>query len=240
MALRAPSTLCSLLLTALLAGCIEPPPDGVLAVTLASAADGAPLAGALVAIEEGGLFVPAYTYGAQAGIEPTGEEEVPPVPGAFTILLPGGPKGLHVFAEGYSVASAGVEVTPKGREYQTLDIRPLPLPEETPRPTTTELRFSPSAAQPGEPVELSVAVAGAEGDAISDQVVVIQPDQRISAALNPPAPPEGEDPPEGPVDGIWTVGLTAPLERGAYAYYVVATSQAGVPAPIQSVTLIVD
>jgi len=234
MALRASSALCSLLLAATLVGCADQPPDGVLAVTLASEADGAPVAGALVAVEEGGIFVSAYEYGARAGVEPTDEEVVGPVPGAFTISLPKGLKGMHILADGFYVLSTQLFIDPEGLEYQKLDLRMKPLPEGTARPSLGTPTFSPASAAPGEALQLSVAVTGAADDPISDQVLVVQPEQRLAEALSPPADAQG------PVDGTWTVALKAPTTRGAYTYYVVAASKDAVAAAPQAITLVVD
>ncbi|AKT41481.1 uncharacterized protein CMC5_056890 [Chondromyces crocatus] len=226
------------MLAALLAGCESNASIGVIQVA-ALGASGEPLAGALAAIEEGGLFVPAYVYGAQAGTEPTGEEEIPPTPGYFTTVLPRGPKGIHIFAEGYQVASSEFMLAPKETEVEEVEVRATPMPEGAARPATENAVFSPSSVTPGNTTTLTVDVTAAEEDPISAQVLAIQPGEGLAAAFGPPVPEE-EGAEAVPANGTWSATLSAPVERGSYVYYVVAASENRMLAPIITATLIVE
>ncbi|WP_156040882.1 hypothetical protein [Chondromyces apiculatus] len=237
MAIRATFLSGFLLVAASLAGCTNEPPNGVVQVAVLDTA-GAALPDALAAISEGGLTSAAAAYGARAGSEPVGDEEVPPVPGYFTALLPRGDKGVYVFAEGHQVASAEFRIAPTEMEVAAVEVRAAPMPEDAARPTTASATFSPPAVNRGETATLSVEVTGAENDPISDLVLVISPEVQFSAPFAPPVP-EG-DARAVAADGTWTAAITPPTEPGSYTYYVVAATTAGMTAPIIEATLIVQ
>ncbi len=194
-----------------------------------------PLAGAVVAIEQGGIYLanpdpsrgnPSYVWGARAGDE-----------GTLSMTLPTGPIGVHTFIDGHYYGSRsldldqplGITVNMEGFQH-----------EEVP-PTITGATLDPASVAPGAMVTLSAAVTqGDHGapdhgpDPLSEEVIVTDPAGRRSRALDPPsAGVQGT----GFPDGTWGTTLRAPTEAGSYDYYLTATSEGCVTSDVTLLTL---
>jgi hypothetical protein len=175
------------------------------------------LAGALVSIERGGIYVknadtskgnPHYQIGGQADAT-----------GTFTIPVPHDTLGLHIFAPGYYYGPGSAEVT--GDMEMTIYVkRLLPMLVE---PTLSGLVADPTSVAAGDTFTISVDVnASSADDPLSDETLVIEPTQFWTAALDPPSP--GEQGVAYP-DGAYSLTVEAPTEPGTYTYYVTTTSE---------------
>ena len=249
MSRKSPLAIGTLLFTALLAGCETTPENGILEVTFLGALGGAPLTHALAAIEEGGLNVPipdpafgspAYRYGAQTGKR--ANEQDMKKEGAFTILLPAGPKGVHLFVDGYYCGAAAISIEPEDGAIQRLEVRANEIqPDEVQRPVASNLRLDPSPVERGATFTLSVdVVAGTSEDPLSDQILVVQPELAFAAALNPPPPPPADEQGVISPDGTWSQTLVAPDAPGPYTYHLVAATQSCVSSAPLTATLVVE
>lgn len=231
----------TLLFAALLAGCETSPDEGILEVTFLGALGGAELGGAIAAIEDGGFNLqnpdptvgaPSYRYGAQAGEH-----------GSFTILLPAGHVGVHMFVDGYYCGAKEILIEPEHFSFQQLEIRAEELPlDQVQRPVASNLRLEPGAVAPGKEFTISAHVsAGSPDDPLSDKIIAVQPELTLAAALDPPS--EDDEQGEqgvGPADGTWKRTLLAPDVKGSYTYHLVVATQGCVTSVPQTVTLIVE
>jgi hypothetical protein len=194
----------------------------------------APLPGALIVIEEGGLYrpiadpskgSPAYQFGTRAGAD-----------GTFSIDVPTGDKGLHVFANGYRYWPSNQTIA----EGETTEVTATPEPElpEDLQPTLSDPTFEPASVAAGGQATLHVTAKA--GDAVtaplSDEVLVVLPEQGFARALDPPSPGK---PGQGYPDGVYSLSLTAPSEPGNFTYYVVASAENCVTTDTVTATLTV-
>lgn len=216
-------------------------PQDVLIARVVDASDNAPLRGAAVSIERGGLYIdnpdktvgnPAYVYGAVTDDE-----------GFFELPLQGAEKiGIHTFIGGYRYGALTVNVL---GEVVGEITQGKHLPGDAP-PTVSEVKLSKARVAPSEEVEVSgVVIAGqyadltghAKPDPLSEEIVLVQPDTHWSFALDPPAP--GGMPGHWP-DGLWTGKFTAPAKPGTYRYLFSATSEHCVTAELVPLELTVE
>ncbi|MCI0634786.1 MAG: hypothetical protein L0206_12845, partial [Actinobacteria bacterium] len=122
---------------------------GVLVGLAEDARTGEVLPRALVAIEEGGLYVdnpnvdadgqtvvgnPSFAFGAIADDA-----------GAFQVELPDGDAGVHVFVNGYRYGSERVSIA--GETHQTVPLE-VNLPADS-APVASNLRFEPASVPSG-------------------------------------------------------------------------------------------
>ena len=175
-----------------------------------------PLAGAVIAVEIGGHYVtnpdpskanPSYQRGTV-----TDEQ------GSYSLTLPGPSLGFHSFVKGFKYGTDGVE----GSGTATLDLSMEPAKE--PPPTLTGATLTPTTVAPGGALTISVTAAKAPGskDPLSEEVLVVEPINTMSAALDPPsAGVQGT----GYPDGVWRRALVAPMARGHYVYYLTVTTE---------------
>ena len=187
----------------------------------------APIAGALVSIENGGLYLGNpdssrgnrhYVIGGRTGAD-----------GRFDVPVPVARLGLHVFTNDYLYApwliepdgNLGVTILQKRRDAVL------------PKPIVTDLRAEPASAGPGETVRLTANVTAATpDDPLSDETLAIEPTRFWTAALDPPSPGvQGV----GYPDGEYTLELQAPDQPGTYTYHVVTTSEGCVTSDALSV-----
>ena len=186
-------------------------------VLIVDGTTGAPVPNAVVAIERGGLYLPiadyskanpAYVFGAIAGAD-----------GRFTITLPGGVAGFHAFANDYLYVGKKFD-SQKDTGVFTIAIEPRPA--QIAKPTMTNASLSPSPATAGATITLHADLAtGAATDAISDEVVLVDPKTNRAIALAPPrAGPDRDHYP----DGTYTATFVAPVTPGTYTYALAATT----------------
>jgi hypothetical protein len=192
--------------------------DATLRVTVASSLDAAPLAGALLSIEQGGLYLPNsdtskgnphYTLGGRAGND-----------GVISLSVPqGATLGLHAFALDFLYAPR--KVVADGDV--SLTIKPLPRDATLAKPTLANARAEPASVGPGESFEIIAdAAAGAADDPLSDETLLVEPWTHRTAALDPPSPGvQGQ----GYPDGTYRLTRTAPGKTGSYSYWVVTTTE---------------
>jgi hypothetical protein len=221
--------------------------DEELRVSVVDGATGSPVAGALVAVEEGGIYLanpdltkgnPSYKYGGQAD-------------GSGVISLPftSGEWGLHIFADGYRYGPERVQPDGGGTEV-TVELAPE-LPDDV-NPLVSDVALDPATVAPGGTVTVRATVAAgvvsdpelAPSAKLSEEVLLIAPALGLSLALDPPAPgcSVGEDPsnPRGCPDGEFTATFAAPADRGTYAYHFVVSSEGCVTSDRRELTLVVQ
>jgi hypothetical protein len=227
------------------AGCAGDEGTG-LSVTVLDGQTKQPVPGALVAIEEGGIYLPnpdltqgnpSYKLGAQADGE-----------GIVALPFESGDFGLHVFADGYRYGPRRVIL--EGPDSMTIELAPE-LPEDV-DPVIGEVTLDPATVAPGGSVVVRAAVAaGMVSDPvfapvakISEEVLLIAPALGIGFALDPPAPgcSIGEDPavPRGCPDGEYTSTFAAPSAPGEYSYHFVVSSEGCVTSDRIELTLVVE
>ena len=197
---------------------------------------GQPLGGAVFAIEKDGTYVknddtskgnPSYTWGGRAAAD-----------GTFTIQLPPGVAGLHVFAEGHRYFPKTIQVQDDTALNEEA-ITPEPnLASDVP-PALTDAAFEPSTVAPSGEVHLSVMAAAADPveAPLSEEVLVVFPEATFSKALDPPSPGQQGF---GYPDGLYQTTLTAPSTPGSYSYYLVVSAENCVIGPILTATLSVQ
>ena len=179
---------------------------------------GGPLAQVLIAIEAGGIYLPnpdtskgnpSYRYSA-----------VTDSSGYFDVVLPCSPidLGLHAYQDGYKYGSRTARVG----EGTLVSAPPLKAGEPTPALSGTAI--SPGKVAPGGVVTVeTTAAAGSPTDPLSEEVLLFEPTQSWSKALDPPsAGRQGL----GFPDGTWRTTFPAPAVAGMYVYYLIATSEA--------------
>jgi hypothetical protein len=238
-------SVCSLIVWAFVCGGCSGDEEG-LVVTVIEGGTGTPVQGALVAIEEGGIYLanpdltkgnPSYKYGAEANDA-----------GEISLSYTSGEWGLHVFANGYRYGPK--RVNPESSNEWTVELaRKLPADVD---PVVGPVTFEPATVAPGGMVTVRADVAaGMVSDPalapiakLSEEVLLIGPMVGLSFALDPPAPgcSLGEDPqnPRGCPDGEFTATFAAPGERGTYRYYFVVSSEGCVTSDRVELTLVVQ
>jgi len=178
---------------------------------------GAPLGGALVSIELGGIYLgnpdtskgnPHYAIGGRADPD-----------GRFNIPVPDEELGLHVFHDDYLYAPWRID--------QGDDFGPVIKAERRRavlmKPTVSNARAEPSVVDAGGRFRMTADVAAATSDdPLSDETLVIEPTTFFTAALDPPSAGEQG---VGFPDGTYSRELDAPAKSGTYEYFVVATSE---------------
>lgn len=226
-----------------------PPPAPALLRGVVLAAD-AGVPGAVLVVEVGGLDRPAPAgLAADGGLAAT--IDVDPFiryagltddAGAFSLTVPVGEIGLHVFSAGRAeqrlVALAVPSLDAAAPEVQ-VGLAPLPRADGGGGllPTVTELTASSAVVGPLAPVTFAVKVAaGAASDPLSGDIFLVQPAIGWAGALAPPSPavPGGPHP-----DGVYSLLVEAPAAPGDYTYVVVAASMRRVPGLPASVVVTV-
>jgi len=206
---------------------------GTLSVTVVDAASGDPIAGAVAAIEQGGIYLenpdpsrgnPSYVYGARTDAE-----------GLLRVDVAGGTVGVHVFADGYRYAPKRVDVD--GDVDTSIEAEAFLGADRL--PTLSDSRIEPSVAAPGAEIVLSTTAAAAdpERDPLSEETIVVLPDSALSWVLDPPSAGEqGVGFPDGP----YTRTVAAPSVPGTYVYTFVTTTEACITSDRAEVTLTVE
>jgi len=218
------------------AGCGDDTEEGPgITGTVLDAQSKAPIGGAVFAIEKGGAYVhnpdtskgnPSYVYGGRSNSD-----------GSFTLKLPAGKVGVHVFADGHRYWPSGVDIT----DGALTDLSPKPepnLPADVP-PTLTGVKLEPAKVAPGGTTKLTVDAKASDAmkAPLSEEILVVLPEALFSRELDPPSPGmQGF----GYPDGTYSATLTAPSEPGTYTYYVVASAENCVIAPTVTATLTVE
>ncbi len=193
---------------------------------------GGPLGQVLIAIEAGGIYVhnadtskgnPSYRYAALTDND-----------GYFDVVLPCAPidLGLHAYQDGYKYGSRTARVG------ESALVSAPPLKPGEPTPTLSGSTLSASKVAPGAAVTVeTTAAAGSPTDPLSEEVLLFEPTQSWSKALDPPsAGNQGL----GFPDGKWRTTFTAPAVPGDYVYSLIATSEACVGSPRVSLRLTVQ
>jgi hypothetical protein len=205
---------------------------------LAALSSGAPVGGALVAIEVGGLNLPnPGAVGPDGGTVATLKIDpyyrigaIADDAGRFSVAVPEGPLGVHVYADGYlcGVPDAGAVTAEAGTVTVTLP--PLPAPVggdsgQSARPVITQFTVQPTVAAPGETVTLTAIVDAVDPahDPLSEQVLAIEPQTGWAGIFAPPTPGK---PGVGYPNGVYGRLVPAPLAPGLYKFYMVAATQA--------------
>ena len=218
--------------TTVATACARTPEEAELRIKVVNASTQAPLDGALVAIERGGIYVtnpdpsvgnPAYVYGAMTAAD-----------GTVRMRLPTDQLGVHTFYAGYYYGSRlvdldqGLGVTVSMETFQNDEVPPF----------MANAALEPSVVAPGDEFTVTADVThGDADDPLSEEVLVVFADEHFSRALGPPsAGVQGT----GYPDGTWTTMLTAPDSPGTYAYHLVATSELCVTSDPVTLTLEVD
>jgi hypothetical protein len=218
-----------------LAASCATPDEAELRVKVFDVGQNLSLAGAVIAIERGGIYVtnpdpsrgnPSYVWGARASDQ-----------GTLGIRLPTGPIGVHAFADGHYYGAHELEldqdlgITVNIERFQR---------EEVP-PTIAGATLEPSVVTPGQSFTISAEVTQGDSgppnhasDPLSEEVIVVDPVGLHSRALDPPsAGIQGT----GFPDGVWSTTLSAPSEPGTYDYYLTATSEGCVTSDATVLTL---
>ena len=192
----------------------------------------APLAGALVSVESGGIYVEnsdtskgsaAYQYGGVADAE-----------GKVTLSVPADVLGFHVFAAGHRYAPR--KVTAEATMDLTIPANPA-LAQDTP-PTLTDAAVDPATVAPGGSFTIMVtATAANQDDPLSDETIAILEGGDYSVALDPPS--KGQQGVRYP-DGQYKKALTAPNKAGTYVYHLVTTTEGCLTGDPVAVTLTVQ
>ncbi len=170
---------------------------------------------ALLAIERDGLYVtnpdtsranPSYVYGGQADVN-----------GNFSLNVPCGTVGLHVFTPGFRYGSAKV------KHGGVVDIKQEPLLARDARPTLNGATLSLATVSPGAAVTIKVNAAAASfADPLSEEILAVAPALGMSMALDPPSRGSQGG---GFSDGVWSRTFAAPKLAGSYVYTLVGTSE---------------
>ncbi len=213
-------------------GFVEGAP-GNLTVSVLDAASGDPVARAVAGIEQGGIYLenpdtsrgnPSYVYGARSDDR-----------GIMQVELPGGTVGIHVFADGFRYAPKRVDVDGDGAT--TIEAEPFLLADRL--PSMSDCSIVPAVVAAGGEVVLSATAAAADpdGDPLSEETIVVQPDTSASWVLDPPSPGEQG---VGFPDGRYARTVRAPTEPGEYLYVFVTTTEACITSDRVEITLTVE
>jgi hypothetical protein len=212
--------------------CTSTPDEAELRIKVLDPAGSRPLAGAIVAMEVGGLYVtnadpsrgnPSFVHGAQ-----TDEQ------GSLRVTLKSDEIGVHSFVGGYFYGARLVEldqdlgITIFMAPFASRDPAPLP-------PTISNEQLDPAIVAPGGQFSVSAEVAtGDPDDPLSEEVIVTCPTQTMSSALDPPS---RGIPGKMYPDGFWSRTLVAPDQPGRYDYYLTATTEGCVTSDIKLLVL---
>ena len=191
----------------------------------------APLPGAMVAVEYGGLYLPwcdlshaspYYVFGA-----------VTDDAGAFTVSARAGHLGFHAFANGQFYSRAPLD-TSKGLSVSMV-LGPTAAGQA--KPTIGGASFDKTTVAPGANVTITATVTAASpGDPLSDETVLVEPTHSWGTELAPPSLGKKDDFP----DGTWTRTFNAPSDVGTYAYWLSATTAGCVSSDIVKLQLVVQ
>jgi hypothetical protein len=195
----------------------------------------APLAGAVVTLEIGGVYLffsdssrpsPYYQFGGITAAD-----------GTFSISVPQEPIGVHTFADGYLYGGRSAVDDPSlpGTIVKSKPIAPAQAPY---KPVVSGFTATPSTVSAGASFSLSANVQRGSGatDPLSDEILLVQPDTAWCGELAPPSPGGHDDYP----DGIYTRTITAPAKSGTYTYWLVTTSAGCVTSDKQSLQVTVQ
>jgi hypothetical protein len=202
-----------------------PIPDGgpvqVVGTVVSLLDDGglAPVPGAMVAVEYGGLYLPwcdmshaspYYLFGALTDDA-----------GAFSMTAGAGKLGFHGFATGQYYSRAPLDTSKSDAAVPSVQIVLSPLPPQQVKPTVTGAAFSASPVAAGAQVTVSATVkAGVATDPLSDETVLVEPTHSWGVELDPPSLGKKDDFP----DGTWSRTFAAPAQTGHYVYWLSATT----------------
>jgi hypothetical protein len=194
----------------------------VISGRVVDAATREPLASAVLSGERGGIYNdnpdkskgnPAYVYSA-----------VTDAKGFFELPLSSSqPVGLHAFVDGYRYGPLLVEAA--GHAVVEVAVTKK-LPEDL-SPRISGVSLSSETVGSGQEVTITAMVrAGTSADPLSEEVLIVEPKMHFSVAMAPPTPGiPGRWP-----DGVWIGTFRAPIVRGAYTLFVVATTEGCVTA----------
>jgi hypothetical protein len=225
-------------LTAALAGlstgaaCTSTSDEAELRIKVLDPAGQRPLAGAIVSMEVGGLYVtnpdpsrgnPSFVYGAR-----TDEQ------GTLRVPLKTDEIGVHSFVGGYFYGARLVELDQD--VGITIFMAPLTSRDPAPAPPTiSNERLDPAIVTAGGQFTVSADVAtGDPDDPLSEEVIVTCPTQTMSSALDPPS---RGIPGKMYPDGFWSRTLVAPNQPGRYDCYLTATTEGCVTGDIKLLVL---
>jgi hypothetical protein len=189
-----------------------------------------PIAGAMIAVEYGGLYLPYcdmasaspyYVFGAVSDAN-----------GAFAMDARAGKLGFHGFANNYYYSRAALD-TATGT---TVSLELEPLPPGQAQPKVADAGFDNADVGVGTPVTFSAGIATWDSkDPLSDENVVVEGTGSFGMELNPPSVGMKDDFP----DGLWQRKFSAPSTPGTYTYWFSATTAGCVTSPLFSSTLTV-
>jgi hypothetical protein len=194
-------------------------------------ASGAPVQGALLAIQIGGDLPFADTSRPSPYFQLGG---VTATDGTADLLVPKEALQVHALARGYAEAAstadppAGITITAKALAPDQLLSKPI----------VSAFTASPTILAAGSPLDVAAQIArGPGGDPVSDKILVVEATTGWSGELAPPSPGRlGQGYPEG----LYTRRVAAPVAAGTYTYRLVAVSQGGIPSDPQTVQITVQ
>jgi hypothetical protein len=161
--------------------------------------------------------------------------------GAFSLEVPRGPVGVHVYKGGFFCGVAEASETRPGKTEVLVKLEPLPVAEggSTPaKPVISGFTMSPPVVAPGDTIAMSARVEAAdpEADPLSEQVVAVEPTSSWAGAF---APPEAGTQEGGFPNGIYGRLVPAPLTPGTYTFYLVAATRSCVVSDLATQTVLV-
>lgn len=215
--------------------CVQiPVPDGGTVQVTGILRDGktkAPIAGAMVAVEYGGLYLqycdltqasPFYVFGA-----------ITDAAGAFTLTARAGALGFHSFANGYYYSREPLDTA----KSTSVVIEALALPPTQKLPLVSAAGFDTATVAPGATVTFAATLATWKPtDPLSDENILLEPTGSFALEL---APPRGGQKDNFP-DGVWKTSFAAPAVAGTYTYWFSATTAGCVTSSLSSYTLTVQ
>ncbi len=216
-------------LSALLAaGCSSKTGDSF-QVTVVDGSSKAPVAGALVAVENGGIYLPnpnpskgnpSYQFGGQADAS-----------GIVTLTnLPDGDLGFHAFGKGYKYGPLGAK---RSKGSATVDLEGQTAADLL--PTCTNVHFDAASATAGASVTLRATAAAAnKSNPLSEEILVVLPSAGWAAEMDPPS---AGMPGVVYPDGEYKKTFSAPAAAGSYSYYVVTATEGCTTSAAVQVTL---
>lgn len=193
---------------------------------------GSPVAGAIVAVERGGLYLPiadygqanpAYAFGAVTGAD-----------GLFAVDVASGLSGVHAFGNDFLYRGQPFDSNGGGSITVRIESRAAALL----KPTITNASLQPKSVAPGAQVTVRADLhAGVATDPLSDEVLIVEPKTGWAGALAPPS--AGSDRDHYP-DGAFTRAFAAPTTPGTYTYRLTATTGGCVNADAVALELTVQ
>jgi hypothetical protein len=202
--------------------------SGTVVEALSDGGTGKPLAGAIVSVEHGGLYLqwcdmahasPYYLFGALTDTN-----------GHFEMDARQGFLGFHSFATGYYYSRGSLDAGDPG----PIVLRMEPMGPTVARPAVTGAAFDSATVGAGKPVTFSATVTSAiNTDPLSDELVLVEPTNSWSRELDPPSAGKKDDFP----NGLWKLRFNAPDKPGDYMYYFSATTSQCVSTDVQKFPL---